>query len=456
MGLTRASNDVLNLANLTSVSTDSLTVNGDATITSKLTVGNLTVVNTIYQQQVVQLPSTAYYGNVLPNANVQYTLGSISSFWDTLYTDSIIVNGIHSTFISVGDLAVSGNANLSSDTSISGNLSVVKELTANGNLRIMGNLVVGSNISTSSNLIVSKNIIGSGIISTSGNISTTGNGIIGGNLVFTSTSSFINGGTLINYNATQHNLYGTVVTKGPTFVEKDMSIFGNLSTSGYIGVTGYFSGPGTGLTGVAPNFTAGNVSIFPTGTRLMFQQTTAPTGWTKDTTAALNDSILRIVTGVVGSGGSAAFSTWNAVTSTGSYTLQTADIPSHSHTASDSGHNHTVSDPGHIHPMTDNGHSHGVNDPGHSHTYTLYGQGVNGVGAAAGTWRTTASTVASTTGISIAASGTGIYVGYASAGVTLASGTASVSIGSTGGSGGHSHSLSRSIKYNDIIIATKN
>jgi hypothetical protein len=65
---------------------------------------------------------------------------------------------------------------------------------------------------------------------------------------------------------------------------------------------------------------------------MSFQQTAAPTGWTKDTTAAINDSILRFVTGsVTPSGGSVAFSTWNAQTATGGYTLQIADIPSHNH-----------------------------------------------------------------------------------------------------------------------------
>jgi hypothetical protein len=75
-----------------------------------------------------------------------------------------------------------------------------------------------------------------------------------------------------------------------------------------------------------------NPPAFPAGTRIGFQQTAAPTGWTKDTTAAINDSILRLVTGsVTPSGGSVAFSTWNAQTATGGYTLQIADIPAHTH-----------------------------------------------------------------------------------------------------------------------------
>ena len=70
---------------------------------------------------------------------------------------------------------------------------------------------------------------------------------------------------------------------------------------------------------------------FPAGTRMSFQQTTAPTSWTKDTTAAINDSLLRLATGTVTSGGTTGFSTWSAVTATGATTLDTASIPSHSH-----------------------------------------------------------------------------------------------------------------------------
>lgn len=49
-------------------------------------------------------------------------------------------------------------------------------------------------------------------------------------------------------------------------------------------------------------------AIFPTGTKTVFQQTTAPTGWTKD--ISNDDYTLRIVTGTGGGiGGSQGFST---------------------------------------------------------------------------------------------------------------------------------------------------
>ena len=55
---------------------------------------------------------------------------------------------------------------------------------------------------------------------------------------------------------------------------------------------------GSALTGLA---------AFPQGTLMLFQQTAAPTGWTKQTTH--NDKALRVVSGTASSGGSSAFTT---------------------------------------------------------------------------------------------------------------------------------------------------
>jgi len=62
---------------------------------------------------------------------------------------------------------------------------------------------------------------------------------------------------------------------------------------------------------------------------MLFQQTAAPTGWTKQTTH--NNKALRVVSGTASSGGSVAFTTAFASGSTGATTLSTAQIPSHSH-----------------------------------------------------------------------------------------------------------------------------
>jgi microcystin-dependent protein len=93
----------------------------------------------------------------------------------------------------------------------------------------------------------------------------------------------------------------------------------------------------TSLTGCnsIPDFIAG-------GTLALFQQTTAPTSWVKQTTH--NDKTLRVVSGTAGSGGVTAFSSVfpsaatvpisSPVTVTGTVgntTLTTPQIPAHSH-----------------------------------------------------------------------------------------------------------------------------
>ena len=77
---------------------------------------------------------------------------------------------------------------------------------------------------------------------------------------------------------------------------------------------------------------------FPSGTKMIFHQASAPTGWTKQT--SINDSALRVVSGNTGggTGGSVAFSTLFATGKTvslsgnvGATTLTVAQMPSHNH-----------------------------------------------------------------------------------------------------------------------------
>jgi hypothetical protein len=77
-------------------------------------------------------------------------------------------------------------------------------------------------------------------------------------------------------------------------------------------------------------------TVIPTGTAMMFAQTSAPTGWTKSTTH--DNKALRVVSGTAGSGGTVAFTTAfasQAVGGTvGNTTLTESQIPSHSHQGS--------------------------------------------------------------------------------------------------------------------------
>lgn len=150
--------------------------------------------------------------------------------------------------------------------------------------------------------------------------------------------------------------------------------------------------------------TTAAVTAFPSGTVMLFVQSSAPTGWTKST--AHNDKALRVVSGSVSSGGSVAFSTAMANTSVtgsvGSTTLSIAQMPSHDHAWSGT----MMSDPG----------SGGLND---YYTYQhIYGPGANA-------W-------------------------------SYPSGNAKAQ----GGGGSHTHSFTGSInmavEYVDVIICTKN
>lgn len=79
---------------------------------------------------------------------------------------------------------------------------------------------------------------------------------------------------------------------------------------------------------------ATTANIFDSGTVMLFAQTSAPTGWTKNTSTG-NNSALRVVTGSASTGGTVDFSTAFASKSVsgtvGATTLTTAQMPSHTH-----------------------------------------------------------------------------------------------------------------------------
>lgn len=121
-------------------------------------------------------------------------------------------------------------------------------------------------------------------------------------------------------------------------------------TCGSFTVTGPVYAPtaagGTNSTQVATTqfvATATAGAGFPAGTRMSFQQTAAPTGWTKDTTH--NNKALRLTSGAVSSGGtvdfSTAFSSRGVAGTVGETTLSIAQMPIHNHQIS-----HEAGNPG--------------------------------------------------------------------------------------------------------------
>jgi microcystin-dependent protein len=172
---------------------------------------------------------------------------------------------------------------------------------------------------------------------------------------------------------------------------------------------------------------------FPSGTKMLFNQTSAPVGWVKDTTH--DNKALRVVSGTAGTGGSIAFTTAFASQNVGDTTLTASQIPSHTHTFSGSG---TTGNAGsHTHSVTDPSHSHGnvplqMTDPDRGTGSSLFS--IDNIG----------NTNSATTGISI--NGVGDHAHSVSI-----SGTT----GALGGGTAHSHTINLAVQYVDVIICTK-
>jgi hypothetical protein len=141
----------------------------------------------------------------------------------------------------------------------------------------------------------------------------------------------LNDDATVNFNGTLQNGGSNVI------VDTDI----NSTVIGYVapGTSGnLLTSNGSAWTSAAPAASG----AFDSGTLMLFQQTAAPTGWTKQTTH--NNKALRVVSGTASSGGSVAFTTafasqtpTGSVTitsvtgSAGSTTLSTPQIPAHNH-----------------------------------------------------------------------------------------------------------------------------
>jgi hypothetical protein len=214
-------------------------------------------------------------------------------------------------------------------------------------------------------------------------------------------------GNSINFNQTTTITAGNGLTGG-----------GDLSANRTLNV-----GAGTGIDVAADTISINSSYRFPSGTRMLFQQTSAPTGWTKDTTSVDNRA-LRVVSGTAGSGGTTPFTSVFA-------SNRSVPLPQHSH--------------GITEPNDGQGHSHSINDPGHDHTatksfgsrtFTIGGPPSDNIDGEAGNFRYTPPVMNNnTTGISINRSTTGIII---------------KSEGTPGAS------MDFAVQYIDVIIAQRN
>lgn len=243
-----------------------------------------------------------------------------------------------------------------------------------------------------------------------------------------------NGGRTLTLNTNSGTISYTNASTTLT-VANNASISGTNTGDQTITLTGDVTGSGTGSfattlanSGVtAGTYTHSTVTVdakgrvtsassgaapspFDAGTVMLFQQTAAPTGWTKLTTQ--DNKALRVVSGTAGTGGSVAFTTaFASQTPSGSVSVNISGVSAAATTLS------TTQIPSHTHSIT-------LNDSSLS---------ASGIGAVGGT----------TTG--------------------------STSTGSAGGGGSHTHSLTGSatgaftgnainlaVQYVDVILASKN
>jgi len=208
-------------------------------------------------------------------------------------------------------------------------------------------------------------------------------------------------------------------------------------------LTGSFSIDGSQDVTASATVSGSGSGGFVSGTKMLFQQAAAPTGWTIDTTH--NNKALRIVNGTVtpSSGGSVAFTTAFASSRTvsgsvGGTSLTEAQLPSHDHGDGN---------------LSISNHSHDMDDA--SQGITNFNVSVNantiGVNTTSGPF-TALSGISSVNVNSVSRLGNSMNTGNQSANI-------SGNTGNAGSGNTHTHSWSGSVnvgvQYVDFIICTK-
>ena len=194
-------------------------------------------------------------------------------------------------------------------------------------------------------------------------------------------SPVLSGSVTIDSNTSSPALKITQTGTGPVLrvqdsADPDVTPF-IVDNSGNVGIG--TATPVSALEIASPGVFTGAWAYLPTGTAMMFVQTSAPTGWTKSTTH--DNKALRVVSGTASSGGTTGFTSVFT-----SRTITTANMPSHTHT---------------------------LTDPGHTHTYANGGAVGSGFATLGNAFGSNVATSTSTTGITIANAGSGTAMDFA-------------------------------------------
>lgn len=278
------------------------------------------------------------------------TIGAGAIFNSDINESAAISHGKLASLLA-GWIIVGNNSNVPTATPVTGDI----ELSSSGSMTLKPGTIVNDDISSSANIAYSKLaplapgyfLVGSGAsvpqgVLISGDITVNGSGTatLKQSLALTGSPTADTPSTTDSSNRLATTAY--VVSR----------IANDAPTKSGVGATGTW---GINISGNASTATsATNWNSIPAGTVMLFQQTNAPTGWTKLTSH--DNKALRVVSGSAGSGGSSGFTSvftsrtptgWVGVTGTvgsttaggsvsvsgsvGATTLSLTQIPSHTH-----------------------------------------------------------------------------------------------------------------------------
>ena len=248
---------------------------------------------------------------------------------------------------------------------------------------------------------------------------------------------------------------GTLGVTGATTLSSTLRVTGEVVHNSTTTLSGASTAPtptaGDNSTNIATTafVTTAVSNAFPSGTRVLFSQASAPTGWTQDTSDTANNRMIRVVNTTGGGVGGSSDPTINNVVSSHSHTLSAGGTSTvnldHAHNQQGSFNTGTESA---SHTHIDAGHNHSL--PG-----VFYSSSPNGFSGAGGAGQTV-----NATGTGYANLGTETathYHGVSISGATTAmSANANHSHTLTGSTDGNASAANWTPRYNNVIICQKN
>jgi hypothetical protein len=330
----------LNLGNSTVNSTANATLIkvANSTATANLTVAGLTVGSSLVSPTAIGVGANVFINSTLffaGNSTINAIVNSSTVWVQTATTNTFMGTGMVAsgnssivTTLTPGGVTTGANIVLGQSGLQLGNSTI--NTFANSILVKVHNTTGSANLSASQ-LVIGTSIVNSTLVAVGNSVLNT-TAIFLGNSTITATANSTRihvGNSTINVSLTaaaitiSNSTFNTIANTSTvkTAIIETAVLVANASVGSdgqYLtsnGSTIYWSSAGSGFT---------------SGTRMLFQQTSAPTGWTKSVTH--NDKALRVVSGTVSSGGTHGFSTVFGKTATDNHTLTIAQMPSHTHT----------------------------------------------------------------------------------------------------------------------------